>query len=235
MFLAYRETLDRAAGSVRAVGDAAGAAADRVREIAGDFFSGEVTESFTSSMPQVDDAGTGRLEVASAEIVERISRSEERRMAWDILSMGTTTVEIEVPVTYRYHLRLDDPWKVEVHGSVCLVLAPEIRPSLPPAIDTEGMRMRTEESWLSFDGAEQMAELHRSLTPRLKERAQSPSYQEMVREPARKTVAKFVGNWLLQQDYWVDDRFATVRVVFPDELEGELGRHIEVKGAEGSP
>ncbi len=222
VFLAYRETLDRAGQSVAAVGNAAGAAADRVQKIAEGFFTGDVTESFTSAVSSVEGAGTGRLEVATAEVVEKLSRSEERRMAWDVLSLGTTTVEVEVPVTYRYHLRLDDPWKIEVHGPVCLVMAPAIRPSLPPALHTDRLRARTDESWLSFDGAEKMAALQRNLTPRLTERAKSPGHLAMVREPARKTVAKFVRGWLLQQNYWTDNKFATVRVVFPDEVDGEL-------------
>ena len=222
VFLADRETLDRAGQSVRAVGNAAGAAADRVQKIAEGFFTGDVTESFTSSISKVEDAGTGRLEVATAEVVEKLARSEERRLAWDTLSLGTTTVEVEVPVTYRYHLRLDDPWKIEVHGPVCLVLAPAIRPSLPPALHTDRMRARTDESWLSFDGAEKMAALQRNLTPRLSERAKSPGHMAMVREPARKTVANFVRSWLLQQNYWTDSRFATVRVIFPDEVDGEF-------------
>ena len=221
-FLAYRETLDRAGQSVEAMGNAAGAAADRMQQIAEGFFTGDVTESFTSAISSVEGAGTGRLEVATAEVVETLSRSEERRMAWDVLSLGTTTVEVEVPVTYRYHLRLDDPWKIEVHGPVCLVLAPAIRPSLPPALHTDRMRARTDESWLSFDGEEKMAALQRNLTPRLTERAKSPGHLAMVREPARKTVAKFVRSWLLQQNYWTDNRFATVRVIFPDEIGAEL-------------
>lgn len=224
-FLAYRETLDRAGDSAKALGDAAqsvaGAAADRVQAMAEDFFSGDVTESFVSSMPQVDDAGQGRLEVATAEIVEHLSRSEEKRMAWDLISMGTTSVEIEVPVTYRYHLRLDEAWKIEVHGPVCLVTAPAIRPSLPPAIHTDRMRRRTDQGMLSFDGAAQMETLQRNLTPRLIERAQSPKHIDMAREPARKTVERFVRTWLLEQAYWTDNRFATVRVQFADEVDSE--------------
>ena len=224
-FLAYRETLDRAGDSAKALGEAAqgvaGAAADRMQAMAEGFFSGDVTESFVSSMPQVEDAGQGRLEVATAEIVEHLSRSEEKRMAWDLISMGTTSVEIEVPVTYRYHLRLDEAWKIEIHGPVCLVTAPAIRPSLPPAIHTDRMRSRTDEGMLSFDGAAQLDTLQRSLTPRLMERAKSPKHTDMVREPARRTVERFVRTWLLQQAYWTDDRFATIRVRFADELGDE--------------
>lgn len=224
-FLAYRETLDRAGAGAQALGDAAqsvaGAAADRVQAAAEGFFSGNVTESFVSSMPEVQDAGQGRLEVATAEIVEVLSRSEEKRMAWDVLSLGTTTVEIEVPVTYRYHLRLDEAWKVEIHGPVCLVTAPRIRPSLPPALHTDRMRQRTEEAWLSFDGAAQMETLQKNLTPRLNERAKSPKHLDLAREPARKTVANFVRTWLLQQNYWTDDRFSTIRVRFADEVEDD--------------
>lgn len=222
-FGAYWLTLKGARDTARGVTDLAGSAADRAQAIAEGFFSGDVTDRFLSSMPEVANAGQGRLEVATAEITERLSRSEERRLAWDTLSLGTTTVEIEVPVTYRYHLRLEDEWKLEIHGPVCLVTAPKIRPSLPPAIHTEGMRSRTEQGLLRFDGAEQMETLQRNLTPRLSERARSPKHLNMVREPARETVEQYVRTWLLQQDYWSDDRFATVKVQFADEVEASAG------------
>ena len=214
----YWLTLRQAAAGARAATDAAGRAADRVQEIAEGFFAGDVTENFVSSMPKIDRSGEGKLEVAEVEIVETLTRSDERRMFWDTLSLGTTTVEVQVPVTYRYHVVLDDDWRVEVRGPVALVLAPALRPTLPPAIHTDRMRTRTEESWLRFDGADRLGELHASLTPRLTERAQAAGHVDLIREEARRRVAQFVRRWLLDQEFWTDDRFSTVKVVFPDEV-----------------
>ncbi|MCG8459838.1 MAG: hypothetical protein MI919_26460 [Holophagales bacterium] len=218
---AYLLTLERAADTARAVGDSAGAAAGAavrgIQRAAEGFFTGDVTERFVSEMPRVDRSGQGRLEVARLEIVETLSRSDERRMFWDTLPLGTTTVEVQVPVTYRYHVRLDDPWRIEVRGPVCLVEAPELRPSLPPAIHTARMRTRAEEGWLRFDASERMEELRRSLTPRLEQRAKSHHHESLVRDEARRAVESFVRQWLLRQEFWAEDRFATVRARFADE------------------
>lgn len=216
--LGYWLTLHQAAQGARAVGDAAAGAADRIERMAGSFFTGDVTERFVSSMPEVERADEGRLEVASMEITERLERTDERRMLWDLLSLGRTTVEIEVPVTYRYHLRLEDEWQVEVHGPVALVEAPAIRATLPPAIHTGRMRVRTEEDLLRFDADEREDEARRSLTPRLSQRAASNAYVDLVREEARRRVARFVRQWLLDQDFWTDDRFATIKIRFADEV-----------------
>ncbi|MEE8522930.1 MAG: hypothetical protein V3T72_03280, partial [Thermoanaerobaculia bacterium] len=131
--------------------------------------------------------------------------------------LGTTVTEVRVPVTYRYHLRLSDPWRLEVSEHTCIVYAPEIRPTLPPAIHTEGMQRHLDESWLRFDGAEQMEALEKSITPRLRQMAGDPRHVALVREQSRKTVAEFVRNWLLQEQHWRDDRFRVIKVIFPDE------------------
>jgi hypothetical protein len=80
------------------------------------------------------------------------------------------------------------------------------------------MRTRTQESWLRFDGADRLEELRASLTPRLTERAKAAGHVDLIREEARRRVAQFVRRWLLDQEFWTDDRFATIKVVFPDEI-----------------
>lgn len=214
---AYLLTLRQAAAGVGTLGDAAGRVADRAERLASSFFTGDVTERFVSSMPQFDRSGVGRLEVASMVLTERLTRADERRAFFDVVPLGTTTVEIEVPVTYRYHVPVSGEWRLEIHGPVCLVLAPPLEPTLPPAIHTDRLRTRSQEDLLRFDAGEQMAELQRNLTPRLSRRASSDAYLELVRDEARRGVADFVRSWLLDQEFWVDDRFATIRVVFADE------------------
>jgi len=54
--------------------------------------------------------------------------------------------------------------------------------------------------------------------PRLADRASSERYRDLVREEARRGVADFVRKWLLSQEFWTDDRFSTVKVIFPDEV-----------------
>ena len=190
---------------------------DRMGGIAGKFRQQHITETFLSALPTLARTPGGVLELATATSVETLSRTDERTIAWDMIYLGKTVSEISVPVTYRYHLMLRDDWKLEVVGSTCVVRAPAIRPSLPPAIHTDRMQKRSEAGWARFDAREQMAELERSLTPRLTRTAGDPRRLALVREECRKTVAEFVRDWLLREDHWRKDRFTAVQVVFADE------------------
>ena len=205
------ERLGRAAG--RLPGDLAASAA----EVARGLLTGDVTERFLADIPQVTALDGGRLEVAIAESVETFTRTDERRALWDLLPLGATTVEIRVPVTYRYHVRLDDPWRVTVEEGLCRVRAPALRPSLPPAIHTDRIERRAQSDWLRFDAAEQLASLERTLTPRLSAIADNPRHLALAREPSRQTVARFARAWLLRRDAWGADGVRAISVTFADE------------------
>jgi hypothetical protein len=142
---------------------------------------------------------------------------------FDLVSLGSTVSEIRVPVTYRYHLRLQDPWHLEVLESrqECLVHAPRIRATLPPAIHTDAMEKLSRSGWLRFDASQQMEALERSITPTLRERAEHPDHVDLVRERCRRRVAELVRGFLLREDHWRLDRFRAIRVVFADETETE--------------
>ncbi len=221
--LVYLFTLHQASKAVGGVGDLLSGAADRAEAVAHGFLSANITETFLASIPEIDAGGSGNLEVAEAEITETFTHSDERWVFWDSVSLGTTVSEIKVPVTYRYHLRLDDPWRLEVSGQTCLVFAPRIRPTQPPAIHTDRMTKRTQEDWLRFDAEEQLEELERSITPRLVARAAGSKHLALVREASRRTVADFVRAWLLREDQWRDDRFHAIKVVFADEQVTDAG------------
>lgn len=192
---------------------------DRTAGIAAKFRQAHITETFTSALPKLARTPGGNLELATSTSTETVTRTDERTIAWDIIYLGKTVSEISVPVTYRFHLQLRDTWKLDVTGSTCIVRAPAIRPSLPPAIHTEGMQKRSEAGWARFDAREQMAELERSLTPRLARTAADPRRLGLVREECRKTVAEFVRDWFVREDHWRRDRFTAIRVIFADEPE----------------
>jgi hypothetical protein len=185
--------------------------------IAEGFRTERITTTFVSSLPRIAPNGGTKLELMAVEVVETVTRTDDRRVLFDMVPLGTTTSEIRVPVTYRYHLRLDDEWRLEVSDQSCIVRAPSIRPSLPPAIDTAGLERRSSSGWLRFDDDEQMAELERNLTELLGRRAADPDSIDLVREICRRRTAEFVRNWLLAEDHWRADRFRSVTVVFADE------------------
>ncbi len=202
--------------AVASLGEAASTIAER-------FKSGTITTTFVAALPQLAPDDGLKLELAAFEATEVFSRSDERRVMFDLVSLGTTVTEIRVPVTYRYHLRLDEPWHLDVRDHACLVQAPPIRPTLPPALHSDRMEKRISSGWLRFDDAEQMAALEYSLTPAFSARARNSRHLELVREICRQRVAEFVRGWLLTENHWRRDRFSSVTVVFADENRDPTG------------
>jgi len=212
-FLAFHETCrSLREGPASAVRDAAAA----LGVVAGRFSTGRITTTFTAALPRLQPGGT-TLELAAYEAVETFRRSDERAAFFDLLPLGTNVTEIRVPVTYRYHVRLGDPWHLEVRSQVCLVRAPRLRPTVPPAIHTDRMEKQGERGWLRFDLDQQMDELEKSITPTLITRAGDPRTVGLVRETCRKRVAEFVRDWLLREDQWRSDGFSAITVTFEDE------------------
>lgn len=201
----------------RAAGRLPGQLAAGAEAVARGLLSGNVTERFLADIPLVTAVSGGRLEVAIATSVETLTRVDERHALWDLLPLGSTTVEIRVPVTYRYHVRLEEPWSITVEGGLCRVRAPALRPSLPPAIHTDRIERRVQADWLRFDAAEQLAALERTLTPRLSTLAADPRHLALAREPSRLAVARFARAWLLGRDAWGTDRVLAISVTFADE------------------
>jgi hypothetical protein len=216
-YLAVHEIARTAREGGRAATEAVREIGESAVDIAAAFRTGTITSTFVSTIPSFAPDSGARLELAAFEAVEILRRTDELRVGWDLVSLGTTVTEIRVPVTYRYHLRLDEPWQLEVEGQACVVHAPRIRPTLPPAIDTGGMEKYSTSGWLRFNEDEQMEELERGITAALSERAADSAHLELVRERCRREVAEFVRSWLLIEDHWRSDRFRSVTVIFADE------------------
>ncbi|MBN2714040.1 MAG: hypothetical protein JXR97_16595 [Planctomycetes bacterium] len=186
-----------------------------VTDIAEKFQSKTITTTFKAALPEL--SGESNLEVASCKVLETLSKEDEKKILWDNFSLGKTASEIRVSVTYRYHVPLNGYWQLEQSSQTCLVVAPKIAPTLPPAIHTDTMEKKTDEGWLRFNGEDQMSELEKSITPALSGFAADDKHINLVREQCRKSIAEFVRNWLLREEQWRTDRFKTVKVVFEDE------------------
>lgn len=197
------------ASMMKGAADAAGSITERFR-------TGRITSTFTAALPQLQPGGAV-LELAAYEAVETFRRSDDRALFFDLLPLGTNVTEIRVPVTYRYHVRFDEPWHLDVRERVCLVRAPRLRPTLPPALHTDRMEKQGERGWLRFDLEQQMDELEKSITPTLVSRAGGAQTISVVRETCRRRVAEFVRDWLLREEQWRDDRFTAITVTFEDE------------------
>jgi hypothetical protein len=195
--------------------------------IAEKFKTGTITNTFLEGIPEVTSTQGDVLEVATSRSDEIFRREDAMSILWNTVYLGTTVSEIRVPVTFRYHVRLSDSWHLAVRGNVCVVLAPQIRPSLPPAIHTDHMEKMTENGWARFNKDDSLLELERSITPTLEERAASPSHLRLSREACRESVAEFVKKWLITKDRWRADRLSAIVVVFPDEGKFDSDEQLE--------
>lgn len=203
--------------TVRGVKDSVDKVISTAPEIARNFLTGNITHTFRESLPQITSTQGDILELAVYRCDETFQRTDEKWAGWGWVYLGTTVAEIRVPVSFRYHLRLSDPWRLAARGQVCTVLAPQFHPTLPPAIHTAEMERRAESGWARFDKNDQLDALERSMTPTLERRAGDAAHRQLVREACRQSVAQFVRQWLMREGQWRSDRFTAIVVLFPDE------------------
>ena len=187
---------------------------------------GTITETFTASLPKLETERGGLLELSKVTATETFRSKDELSydFRWFEVDVGTTITEIRVPVTYRYHLRMRDAWQLSVTNNVCIVHAPKIRPSQPPAIHTDRMEKSSDEGWARFNAEEQMTKLEKTITPTLRKYAGDEQHLDVIRENCRKTVSEFIEDWLLREGQWGEGRLRVVKVYFPGE--GEPARAI---------
>jgi len=178
-----------------------------------------VERDFVASIPTIFRTPGGNLELAGLNATETFISSDTAKMSFLNMNIpgATTTVIITVPVVYRYYVPLREQWDIEVTDNTCLVVAPELRPTLPPAIQSDQMQIKTIEGPLAFDGAEKQAKLLQGLTPQLEANAKDSTKIKLVREEARKTVAEFIQAWLLQRGDWGEQKIENIKIFFRGE------------------
>ena len=189
---------------------------DSMNDLARNFATGHITTTFLEDIPVITSTHGNVLELATSRSVETFQREDARNSFWDSFYIGTTTAEIRVPVTFRYHISLSDPWRLAAKGNVCFVSAPQFQPSLPPAIDTSAMEKKAEDGWARFDKNQQLDQLEKDMSGMLDRRAKDAAHLNLVREQCRQSIADFVKNWLITRAQWTNT-FDAIVVVFPDE------------------
>lgn len=177
------------------------------------------TAEWRSDPPVVETIPGGLLETATIRMGEDFYKSDA--LHWWGLYLGNTVAHIQVAASYRYGVPLDDrAWEVLTRGQTAVVVAPELRPSLPVAIDTGTWREKTESGWARFDKDEQLDALRRGISADLEARASDPRRLALAREASRRTIGEFVEKWLLAKDpAWKSGTFTAVKVYFPDEVD----------------
>ena len=163
-------------------------------------------------LPISMDTNGGNLEVATLTVTESFSKVAPSNNIGPI-NTGTTYSEVKCKIVYRYFIKLDKIWKIYYSNNEYNVVAENINPSLPVAIDTSSMLMYTSSGWLRWNKHDNLQQLISSITPMIDERAKSEQYKQLVRESARKTVSDFVKRWLIKEKH----SMANVIVKFKDE------------------
>lgn len=188
------------------------------KDLPGRMMHQEINESFRQSVTEISSNQGDVLEVATMTTDETISKFDSKMLFNNLVHLGTTVSEIRTPVVYRYHIKLSDPaWQVIVKDQHCVVHAPPILPSLPPAIRTEHLEKKSDAGWLRFNASDNLSALEKELTPTLEKRAGNRTHIDLVREAARKSVAEFVKRWLLREGAASTGEVKTLTVIFPDE------------------
>lgn len=181
------------------------------------FSDDNITSTFVSALPTI--TRQLNLEVATAHQIEVFERTHSKALLWGLVDLGTNIALLRVPVTYRYHLRLYDQWKLRVQGNRLTVEAPLIRAAMPPAIHTDEMISHAVRGWARRAPDELVAQLQREITPTLCHYAADPKRIDLIREACRQSVAEFVRGWLEGHMQWRSDRITSIEVQFPDEQE----------------
>jgi hypothetical protein len=170
-----------------------------------------ITQRFIAAIPRM--RRELNLEVATSRQIEILELSDSKSFLG--LPLGTNSARIQVPVTYRYHIRLHDPWQLIVQRQTLVVHAPEILCSLPPSIHTEGLQTSTRRGWARLSAGPLAQRLLAGLTSKLSERAQAPERLVLVREVARESVRQFVRRWMAADPQL--ESVTSIHVQFPDE------------------
>jgi hypothetical protein len=158
---------------------------------------------------------TGPLIVAKQDLFVKFTNVDER-------IFGTSTAEVRASARAFYYVPLLGPgavWKIESREKdrvrVCVVHAPQLRVLTPINVDTRTMEIKASTGALRSNGQEMTEAALADITPRLNREAtdQTPN----VRSAARKTIAAFVKNWLIDSGSWGSDKMNAIQVLFPGE------------------
>lgn len=163
----------------------------------------------------------GWLEVSTVKATESFSKATDHEIFW--IGVGQTASRIRVPAHYTYRARLAEEWKLLRRGDELIVVAPNVEPKLPVAVELNRMEKETSGIWSVFTGTAALDDLERSITAKLAKKSRSKFYINLQRETARKTVAEFVQKWLLTQTGFEDLEGLRLRVLFRDEPLESLG------------
>lgn len=158
-----------------------------------------------------------KLQIAALNTQQEIQAQDSYRILWNLLDLGTTTIRIRIPATYRFYVDLSHPedWTFEPRDGVLCVIAPQVHPFLPVAFDSAGVEKEGTQGWARFNLKEKMAQAEKEISRVLE--ANAEQHLQTVRDQCRMAVGVFIKRWLVQEEVWSGKGFQGVKVVFRDE------------------
>ncbi len=142
------------------------------------------------------------------------------------IDLDPTITDIRVPAVYTYRIPLAKEWKVLKVGEEFAVIAPQVEPALPVAVDLRKIEKHVSGNWSFFTGTDSLDAAERAITTKLALKARSRAYILLQKDEARKTVAEFVRNWLVTQRNFEHVDAGKVHVFFTDESIETLDPHL---------
>ena len=118
--------------TVRGVKDTVDNVFNKMPEIARNFTTGNITTTFRESIPHYLDPGD-ILELAIYRCDETFKRTDEKWTGWGWVYLGTTWPRYACRSRSVTTCGSPTPGGLAARDKVCLVLAPQVRPSLPRA------------------------------------------------------------------------------------------------------
>lgn len=177
----------------------------------------DVETRFQESLVEVKGNHGDVLEVATYKSSAYFSESDklDTTVLGIPLPLGTTEAFLMVPVTYRFHVLLSDRWQIRTTPETVTVIAPDIRPSLPPAPDISRMEVKSERGWARLNRKEIEERVKSMVTGTLNIRAHKLARSQLIRDPSRKSVESSLQNWIS----WLPDecRDKVFTIKFGDE------------------
>lgn len=158
----------------------------------------DIETRFQESLVEVKGNHGDVLEVSTYKSSANFSESDklDTTILGIPVSLGTSEGYLMVPVTYRFHVLLSDRWMIRTTPETVTVIAPGIRPSLPPAPDISKMEIKSERGWARFNRSDIEERLKAMVTGTLTIRAHKLAQSQLIRDASRKSVESSLKNWL---------------------------------------
>lgn len=168
--------------------------------------------SFTTYLNQIK--GSKKLQLAEITSTEVIERTSEFSIFWNLVRLPDVVVQARIPTTYTYSINLEDPFKIEIHGSQVVVRAPALTPGVP-APNVSGISYEVTEKSLFRDSSAALEELRKTITPLLNQRAELNTKLAMAH--ARKELISLTEIWIKQNPQFNSISKNDIEVVFSNE------------------